>query len=784
MAAETYRKPSREILEVLHAPAPPASIISPIRSHVLLLERRLYPPISELAAPVHRVAGLRINPATNGPHSSLYFTSLSVKRIDNGREIRIDVPADARLDLPKWSPDGQLFAVTNTTDTGIELYLGSVEAATPRCVAGIRINDTLETPFQWLSGSSELLVQTVPADRDPAPVKPAAPEGPNVQEAVGRAGPVRTFQDMLASPFDEQLFDYYCSSQLIVIDAGSLAVASLGAPAIFRGVQAAPDAKHFLIHRIVRPYSYLHPYSMFPMEAEIWDRSGSLVYKIASLPLEDKVPIEGVPVGPRAIGWRPTEAATLVWWEALDDGDPRKKVSFRDRLVQLRAPFAGAPAEITRTEHRAAGLIYGANDGLAFAMDYDRDRRWIHTFQLFLDDPEAPPRLAWSRSIHDRYGDPGQLVMNMLPNGSRVIHQSGDSAFLSGMGATPEGDRPFLDRLNLTNWKTERLFHASDEGFEQVIVLLNEEASRFLTSYESPREAPNLFLRTTGSSGRTALTCFGDPTPQLRSIKRQLVTYMRDDGVQLSFTLFLPPGHKEGTRLPTLLWAYPLEYTDVDTAGQIGGSPQRYVQMRGSSHLFLLLAGYAVLNDATIPIIGDPETVNNTYVEQLTAGARAAIDKATEMGVTDPDRVGVMGHSYGGFMTANLLAHTKLFRAGVARSGAYNRTLTPFGFQSERRTYWEAPEIYTKVSPFHYADRIKEPLLLIHGEVDNNPGTFPIQSERLYQAIRGNGGTVRLLMLPFEAHGYAARESIETVLAETIAWFDRYVRNAPAAPAP
>lgn len=129
-------------------------------------------------------------------------------------------------------------------------------------------------------------------------------------------------------------------------------------------------------------------------------------------------------------------------------------------------------------------------------------------------------------------------------------------------------------------------------------------------------------------------------------------------------------------------------------------------------------------------------------------------------------------------MTANLLAHSDLFRAGIARSGAYNRTLTPFGFQSERRTFWEAPEMYAKVSPFWYADKIKEPILLIHGEADNNQGTFPIQSERMFAAIRGNGGTARLVMLPLEAHGYAAKESTEHTLFEMVQWFDKWVKNA------
>jgi len=310
--------------------------------------------------------------------------------------------------------------------------------------------------------------------------------------------------------------------------------------------------------------------------------------------------------------------------------------------------------------------------------------------------------------------------------------------------------------------------------------LLTDDAAQFITRRETPTDAPNYFIRSAGASAdRKPLTQFPDATPQLRGIKKQLVTYKRADGVQCSFTLYLPPNYKEGTRLPTVVWAYPLEFNDAGTAGQITGSTQRTTQIVGPSHLFFLLEGYAVLDNATMPVVGDPETVNNTYVEQIVMSAKAAIDKATEMGVTDPERVGVGGHSYGAFMTANLLAHSDLFRAGIARSGAYNRTLTPFGFQSERRTLWEAPDMYIRVSPFMVAQKINEPILMIHGEADDNTGTFPIQSERMYQALKGHGATVRLVMLPFEAHGYSGRESIDHVLYEMLSWFDKYVKNAP-----
>jgi dipeptidyl aminopeptidase/acylaminoacyl peptidase len=458
-------------------------------------------------------------------------------------------------------------------------------------------------------------------------------------------------------------------------------------------------------------------------------------------------------------------------------------VPHRDRLLRLASPFEGQPVEWAKTVHRYSGVTWDETGELALLREYDRERRWTRTFLVQTTQPGRSPRLLWDRSIQDRYRDPGTLLLKTLPTGQQVVQRHGSTIYLTGQGATPEGDRPFLDRLDLSTLETQRLFRSDAKTHETVVALLESDASRFITHQETATSPPNYFLRSTtaGKASLQPLTHFQDPTPQLRAIKKQLVTYQRADGVQLSFTLYLPPDYKPGQRLPTVVWAYPREFTDAGTAGQVSGSVHHFTTVHGPSHLFFLLEGYAILDGATMPVIGDPETVNNTYVEQIVASAKAAIDKADALGVTDRQRVGVGGHSYGAFMTANLLAHSNLFRAGIARSGAYNRTLTPFGFQSERRTLWEAPEMYLKVSPFLHADKIKAPLLLIHGEADNNPGTFPVQSERMYQAVRGNGGTVRYVTLSFEAHGYQARESVEHTLYEMLAWFDKYVKNAPAA---
>jgi dipeptidyl aminopeptidase/acylaminoacyl peptidase len=537
-------------------------------------------------------------------------------------------------------------------------------------------------------------------------------------------------------------------------------------------IRPSPDQKHLLTGRLHKPYSYQIPGNLFPEEIEIWDRTANMEYKVASLPLGERIPLAGVRTGPRSYEWLPGKSAMLSWVEALDGGNPREKVPHRDQIVAVTAPFKENPKTVFQTEERFRGLQPLANSK-ALVEDYERTSRVVRTMMIDLDNPGAPAKVLFSRNERDAYNDRGQPVMTTTQDGKREVLQSGEDIFLTGLGASPQGDRPFLDRMNLATAKSERLFQATAGTFETLEAVLDDKGTRLLTRRESPTQIPNYFLH--NGTTVTQLTHYTNPVPAVAGIKKQLVTYKRKDGVPLSFTLYLPPDYKPGTRLPAVMWAYPYEFSDVETAGQVTGhGAQSFPQL--NYHQLMVLAGYALIDDAAMPIIGDPDHVNNTYVEQLTMDAQAAVDKAVEMGVVDGARVGVFGHSYGGFMTANLLAHTNIFKAGVAESGAYNRTLTPFGFQSERRTFWEAEEVYTKMSPFWFADKIKAPILLVHGEADDNTGTFPIQSERLYAAIRGNGGTVRLVMLPAEAHGYRAKETMEHVLWEEVSWFDKHLK--------
>ena len=768
-----YLVPPRAIVDILEAPPPPTVVVSPTRDTLVVLERRSMPPLAELARPMLRLAGRRIDPKADGPHRRPDVVGLTVKSIAGGDDRQLAVPAGATVLTMGYSPDGKRFAYATMGDASIDLWVADVATGAARAVPGVRLSAVTGTaPCEWLRDNRTLLCTTVPANRGQPPAPPAVPAGPNVQENAGKLTPAWTYQDLLASAHDEALFEYYGSSQAAWIDADTRQATLIGQPGLLAELSTSPSGEFVLVERLKRPFSRLLPADDVPKDVEVWTRRGDKVRTVADLPLADTVPLNGVPTGPRAYRWHPTAPAALVWVEALDGGDPKATVPHRDRIVMLAAPFAGDPAELARTEYRFQGISW-TDKGVALLTEYDRPKRWTRTW--LIDAPGAAPRKLWDRSAEDAYGNPGTPVTR--PD-TRTILQVGDAIYLTGTGASPQGDRPFLDRLILTTLAAERLFRCDEMGYETVVALLDPGARRLLTRRETKTSPPNYFVRELPAGAPHAITAYQDPAPQLAGVEKRLITYERKDGVKLSATLYLPPGYKAGERLPVLAWAYPREFTDPNAAGQVTGSPHRFTTIAGASHLLLLTQGYAILDNPAMPIVGPGETANDTYVEQLVASAQAAVDTLVEMGVADRDRVGIGGHSYGAFMAANLLAHSDIFRAGIARSGAYNRTLTPFGFQNEQRTFWEVPQIYAAMSPFWFAHKVNEPILLTHGEADNNSGTFPVQSERFYMALKGHGATVRYVTLPHEAHGYAARESVLHTVAEMLDWMDTWVKQA------
>ena len=800
--AAGYDQPPKAILDVMRAPSPPSAHVSPTQDTMLLVSQQDYPPLSKVATPFLRLAGARIEPGNHSKHDTPggygirpCVRSFELVRIADGVRTAVQLPAASCPESPVWSADGKRFAFANVASTSVELWVGDAGTGKVRQVPGVRLNPMFGSELQWTPDQKTMLVKLVPDKLGAPPAKPLVPAGPSIQETGGAQGQSSTYEnrDTLGSVHDEDLFDYYAASQLALVDAASSAVTPIGAPGLYDVLESAPDGRHLLVSAIHKPYSYVTTHDRFPRRVEVWDtanRARPSVQVIARLALADRVPIHGVPLGPRDFFWRPSEPATLLWAEALDGGDWNVKVPARDKVMMQKAPFTSAAVELTRTEQRLQGISWSERPEIALVHEYDHNRHWRRAALFNVDDPQQKQRVLWDLSSEEKYANPGRPVHRQLANGFWVVRVEGDSIYLAGNGSSPDGDRPFLDRVDLKTQKSERLFRSDKESYERFLSFAGSDPRSFLTWHQSVSEPPNAYLRTLGAalqapaseavfaSSRTAVTQIGDPTPAVRAIKKRLVKYKRADGLDLSFTLYTPPGYQEGTRVPTILYAYPLDYADASKAGQVTGSQATFTRLR--NYRLLLLAGYAIIDNTSFPIVGDPKKAYDTYLEQLVADAKAAVDEAVRLGVADPKRIGVTGHSHGALMTVNLLAHSDLFRAGVATSGSYNKTLTPFGFQNERRSVWEAPEVYRKTSPFFFADKLKTPLLIIHGADDANPGTTPLQASKLYEALRGNGGTSRLVMLPHEPHWYSAMESNEQLLYELVSWFDKYVKGAQA----
>lgn len=768
--------PPSPIPEILAVPPVPALSLDPRRERIALLAREDLTTLRELAEPELGLAGVRINPRTSGPSRATWYRGLAFMAVAPGSpRAEVELPPEPRISSPRWSPDGRRLAFLLTRGDSIELWSAEAETAhAERLLDGV--SDVLGSAFEWLPDGSGLLVKRVPRDRGEPPSRPEVPVAPVIQESGGGvAAPARTYRHLLSDRHDEALFEYHSAAELVRVSLGG-DVSAFAPAAIYSDVSISPDGAHVLTERIVPPYSYLVPWSRFAAEVEVRNDSGRVVRAVASLPLAETVPIafDAVPDAPRNFHWRADAPATLVWARPLDGGDPGRDVPIRDELLCWPAPFRGAPEPLARLEQRFAGVVWGdGNTALLYSRWWDTRR--MRVVRLRPDRPAADATVLFDRSMEDRYGDPGAPIVTRSERGQSVLLLSpdGGSIYLAGDGASPRGSYPFLDRLEVETGATERLWQAEDPYYESVAAVLDPEARRLITRRESRQEPPNFHLHDRTAGTIAPLTDFPDPAPQLAGIGRELITYARADGVELSATLYTPPGYdpvRDGA-LPTLVWAYPREYLDANAAGQLDDSPNRFSRPAGASPLFLLTQGMAVLEGPAMPVVArDGGEPNDTYIDQLVLGAEAAVRAVVDRGVADRARIFIGGHSYGAAMAANLLAHTDLFAAGIARSGAYNRTLTPFGFQYEQRTYWEAPEVYARMSPFAHADRIHRPLLLIHGAADDNSGTFPLQSERLFHALRGHGAPARYVSLPLESHGYRARESVLHVLAEMVEW--------------
>lgn len=777
--AAQYQTPPKAIADLVLAKPTPAVSLNKKADWMLLLDRSDFPSIEELAQPELRLAGIRFNPANFSPTRAGSFNHISIKNIRTNKVHEIEgLPANLRATNLQWSPDETMFAFVHNGTQQLDLYVVKVAENRARKINETPLNTVLGSGFQW-AGNQLLVYKTIVAGKQ-LTAQPSAPSGPIAQENLGKAAASRTYQDLIRNTYDEALFDYYGTAQLVKNDLTK--EIKLGQPAIYGNFSVSPDKRYILTTTVNRPFSYLMQVNGFPHTVAVMDINGNPVRQLANNPTA-----EGQPIGfddavtfARNYDWRDDVPATVTYVQAVDKGLGRSKSEFHDAVMALDIDGNSQPKELFKTKRRFAGITWGTKD---LAIFYERS-----TFDRKLRMNRYNPTTGkvdslFERSSNDAYSDIGTPMTAANEFGKQtLILLNGKELFLRSTGSSPEGDRPFVQTMDINTGKKKQLWRSEAPYFETVVDVIDPKAGILLTSRESATEAPNYFIRTINKKAPPiALTDFKNPYPALEGVRKEKIVYKRDDGIQLTGNLYTPKGFDpaKDKPLPVIMWAYPIEYKSAADAAQVRGSKYTFTRLNYGSPIYWVTQGYAVLDAAEMPIVGENgKEPNDNFIPQLYLNAHAAIKKLSDMGVGDSNRVAVGGHSYGAFMTANLLAHTNLFKAGIARSGAYNRSLTPFGFQGEERTYWQAPDVYSKMSPFNYADKIKTPLLLVHGELDNNSGTFPIQSERMYNAIKGHGGTVRYVVLPYESHGYSAKENILHLLWEQNQWLEKWVKNA------
>ena len=783
--AINYQMPPKAITDLLLAKPTPSVSIDSKAEWMLFSERNSYPSVEELAMPEYRIAGMRINPNNYSPSRQTYINSFSLKNIKTGKTIAVTgLPSPLYASGGSWSPNQTKIAVTHTSQSRVDLYV--ITVATGKAVKMNKqpLNAIMGGGATWVDENT-LLYRIATKLASAAPARPLAPKGPTIQQSLGKASPSATLQDLIKSPYDEQLFEFFATSQLIQNKGGM--ETPIGKPAIYSGISLSPDKNYMMVRTIKKPFSYLVSAGGFPSTVNITDRMGKVIKLVADLPSTEVRPSgnDNVQNVPRGFDWRDDEAATLIWTVALDSGLIKKNVEYHDAVLALSAPFTAAPKELLKTKMRFGGISWG-NPTFALVRESSRTKQTLKVSRF--NPSTGAVETLYELSTNDAYNNPGNPVTEKNKYGREVIltTDNGTKLLLNNTtGASAKGDLPFLAKFDLASKESEILWRAQPGTFEMVTDVLDPQKLVLLTRRESQKDAPNYFIKNLILRiADQQITSFTNPYPQMEGVKKEKISYKRADGIDLTGDLYLPKGYdkeKDGP-LPVLIWAYPREFNSAADAAQIRGSQDKFTTISSGGPLFFVTQGYAVLDNAEMPIVAkDGKKPNDTFVEQLKLNAEAAINKLSDMGVGDRNRMAVGGHSYGAFMTAHLLASTNLFKAGIARSGAYNRTLTPFGFQNEDRTYWQAPQLYYDMSPFSYADKIKTPILLVHGEMDDNQGTFPINSERLFNAIKGHGGTTRFVYLPYEAHGYRAKENILHMLWEMNTWLNTYVKGAKPA---
>lgn len=779
-----YQKPAQEILDLVDAPLAPSVLLDDAAENVILLYRDAYKSIEELSEVELRLGGLRINPKTNIGSRTNYYNNIMVKKPSSKEGTQVTgLPENPRLSGFSWSPNQKMIACLNTTSEGVEVWILDIEKAVAKKITPATVNANMGDALNWFKDNNSLLVKMLPASRkELINTSEAVPTGPTISVSDGAKAQNRTYQDLLKNPNDEANFQQLALSEIKKVSIGGM-VSDFLPTGMYRSVSFSPNGDYVLVSEIKTPFSYLVPYYRFPYTETVYTKDGKDPQLVNNVPLDEVRPkgFMATRTGKRNMSWRSDQPATLYYVEAQDSGDPEIEVAFRDIVYQLEAPFTGEGSQITKTKNRFSGITWGS-ETTAIAYDYWWNDRNTKTYLFNPQNPDQEAKVISDRNYQDQYSDPGNFVTKRNKYGSYVLSMDNGKAYLMGEGYSEEGQFPFIDEYDIASQTTKRIYQSTYSDKKETLVdAVDLGKGKVLVRIESPSEYPNYYFRNIKKKeSLTPITSFENPYKSLQNVHKEVITYKRDDGLELEGTLYLPVGYDMDAKekKPMLLWAYPREFKDKNSASQSTTNPNEFIYPYYGSPIYWVTRGYVVLDDAAFPIVGEgDEEPNDTFRKQLVGNAKAAIDAVDKLGYIDRNRVGVGGHSYGAFMVANLLSHSDLFAAGIARSGAYNRTLTPFGFQSEERSYWDSPETYYTMSPFMHADKMKTPLLMVHGEADNNSGTYPLQSERYFNALKGLGAPARLVMLPKESHGYRAKESILHLLWEQDTWLETYVKN-------
>jgi dipeptidyl aminopeptidase/acylaminoacyl peptidase len=780
----TYQKPSATILALSDYERAPSVSMDSKKEFMLFSYRNTYKSLEDLNQEEMRLGGLRINPITNIGSAMSYISNLKIRKVTDKTETQIQgLPENPRIANISWSPNEKKIAFTNTIVSGVELWVIDVTTATAKKLTQANLNANLGSPYSWMKDNETLLVKMIPKNR-PSLIdsKKDLPKGPTVSASDGSKSQNRTYPDLLKNKTDETNFETLMSSELYKVSLSGN-VDFFKTIDLYAGESFSPDGNYLMLTTIQKPFSYIVPYSRFPLKTVVYDMNGKEIKVVNEVPLNEVIPkgFSSVRKGKRSMGWRADKPATLAYVVALDEGDQAKKADFRDELFTWNAPFSEEPKSLLKTQQRFDGVIWG-NENVAIVSDEWYDTRNTKTYLINPSNPSQAPKIISDRNSQDIYSDPGNFETKRNEYNRYVLAIENNNAYLIGDGFTKEGQFPFIDEYNLGSLKSKRLYTSTFKDKKEDLLSIEDfKKGDVLVQIQSKNEFPNYYFRNLKSKKLTQLTYFKNPFESIKNVYKEVIKYKRKDGVDLSGTLYLPDGYdrtKKSEKLPLLIWAYPEEFKDKSSAGQNKQNPNEFTFPYYGSFVYWVTKGYAVLDDASFPIIGEGTTEpNDTFMTQLVDNASAAIDAVDNLGYINRKKCAIGGHSYGAFMTANLLTHSNLFACGIARSGAYNRTLTPFGFQSEQRNYWDVPAIYNEMSPFMNADKMKTPLLLVHGDADNNPGTFTLQSERYFQALKNLGAPVRLVLLPKEAHSYVAKENILHLLWEQDQFLEKYLKN-------